>query len=137
MKPFAPIGLPELPSFQAFERATKQPESPTSNLLDYAERAVVGTKRGFEVLGKLTEKEAFTAHTHERWMAGTKNGPRSAIAAGIAISTVQKALAEAEKKEAREGKAVEGGRGRGWIVEIPGPGKAFHEWWLVPKITIR
>ncbi len=141
MKPFAPIGLPELPSFQAFERATKQPESPTSNLLDYAERAVAGTKRGFEVLGKLSEKEAFTAHTHQRWLDGTKNGLRSAIAAGIAISTVQKALAEGEKQQEAAGTkkqpGPDGGRGKGWSVEIPAPAKSFHEWWIVPKVTIR
>ncbi|KAH8878984.1 Mak10 subunit [Thozetella sp. PMI_491] len=132
MRPFAPIGLPELPSFAAFERATKQPDSPTASLLDYAERAVAGAKRGFEVLGKFSDKEAFAVRAHDRWLSGTKNGLRSAIAAGIAVSTLQKALAGADTAEGKNE-----GRGKEWKVEIPKPEKAFHEWWVVPKITIR
>lgn len=125
MKPFAPIGLPELPSFDAFTRATAQPETPTPALLGYAERAVAGAKKGYEVLSKLGEREAFTAGCHERWLTGTKNCLKSVIAAGIAVSTVQKALAGAN---GREGDVK-------LKVEVPAPDKGYHEWWIVPKVS--
>ncbi|KXX81657.1 N-alpha-acetyltransferase 35, NatC auxiliary subunit [Madurella mycetomatis] len=48
MKPFAPIGLPELPSFEEFERATAQPGTPTLALLENAARAAAAAKVGLE-----------------------------------------------------------------------------------------
>jgi hypothetical protein len=125
MKPFAPIGLPELPSFDAFTRATTQPESPTTNLLDYAERAVAGAKKGFEVLKKLNEKESFSSNCHAKLVAATANRHKSAIAAGLAINLVQKALAE----------TPDGTKPTNLKVQISPPQERYHEWWIVPSIT--
>ena len=124
MKPFSLIGLPELPSFQAFARATNQSEIPTSALLDYAEKAIAGAKKGYEVLAKFGEKEAFTANTHSRWLAGTKDCLKSVIFAGIAVSTLKGLTVNGPGDENVKAK-----------VDIPTPGKCYHEWWIVPKIT--
>lgn len=123
MKPFAPIGLPELPSYETFTRATKQPKSSSKALLEFAERAITGAKTRYEALAKFTEKEAFTVNTHGRWLAGTKNCLKSVIFAGIATST----LKDLVENPAEDGvvKAT---------VEVPTPDKAYHEWWIVPKL---
>lgn len=123
MKPFASVGLPELPSFDDFTSGTTQPESTSEELLQYAERTLAGAKKGFEALGKLSPEDSFSVGSHDRWVTSVKNGLRSCIATGIAISSVQKALREA------------GGSGEMKIkAEIPTPDKAYHEWWIIPKI---
>jgi N-alpha-acetyltransferase 35, NatC auxiliary subunit len=128
MKPFAPISLPELPSYESFQRATDQLESPTAVLLDYALRAVSGARKGYEVLSKFSEKEAFTVGAHERWIKGTKSCLRSVIAASIAISSVRKVVGSGE-----------GGRDEGekLVVEVPRAEGCYHNWWVVPKISER
>ncbi|KAK4451796.1 N-alpha-acetyltransferase 35, NatC auxiliary subunit [Podospora aff. communis PSN243] len=128
MKPFAPISLPELPSYEAFRRATDQSENPTEVLLDYALRAVGSARKGYDVLGKFSEKEAFTVGAHERWVKGTKSCLRSVIAASIAISSVMKVVGSGE-----------GGRDEGekLVVEVPRAEGCYHSWWVVPKISER
>lgn len=129
MKPFAAIGLPELPSFVSFSRATAQPESATADLLEYAGRAVAGARKGYEVLSKMNEGDAFTAHAHERWLVGTKNCLKSVIAVNIAISTVRNALGGLSRGE---GEAEAGARLK---AEVPRPDKCYHDWWIVPKVS--
>ena len=125
MRPFAPIHLPELPSFEAFAAAADQPENEADAILEYAGRAVAGAKKGYEALAKFGDKEAFTGCQHARWVAATRNCLKSAIFAGIAISTVQKAI----DKAGDEGEVkVE--------AEVPAPDKGYHQWWIVPKVTI-
>ncbi|KAK5997018.1 Embryonic growth-associated-like protein [Cladobotryum mycophilum] len=124
MKPFAPIGLPVLPTFEEFTAGTLQPDTELEELLEYAERAVAGARKGFEALSKMTAEESFSVGSHERWTVSVKNGLKSCIATGIAISTVQKALAKSEDLDDLKIK-----------VEVPLPDKAYHEWWIVPKIV--
>lgn len=125
MRPFIPIELPELPTYAEFSRSTAQPDKSVADLYRCAESAVAGAKKGYEVLNKFSEKEAFTAQSHARWQAGTKNGFKSVIQASLAISTLRKVEEAKIKGETIEVKA-----------EVPGPDKGYHEWWIVPKITI-
>ncbi|KAK3944495.1 N-alpha-acetyltransferase 35, NatC auxiliary subunit [Diplogelasinospora grovesii] len=135
MKPFSTVGLPELPSFETFKNATAQPDTSTADLLTYALRAVEGAKRGFhDGLAVLNEKEAFTVGTHERWVARTKNTLKSVISTSIAIGAVQRALnnnGENNNKECRDDVLHNDLK-----VEVPKPDKTYHEWWIVPKITV-
>jgi N-alpha-acetyltransferase 35, NatC auxiliary subunit len=124
MKPFVSISLPILPSFDEFTRGTGQPDVPTPDLLLYAEKAIVGAKKGFEALGKLPESDAFSTGSHSRWITGVKNGLKSCIAASIAISTLRKAIGNNKDDAKLNVKA-----------EVPTPDKAYHEWWIVPKIV--
>lgn len=126
MRPFLPIELPELPPYVIFNQSTTQTSKSTATLLNNAESAVAGAKRGYEVLTKFGEKEAFTAQSHGRWLEGTRNGFKSVIQAGVAVSTLKKI---AEAKERGEELSVK--------VEIPDPEKAYHEWWIVPNITMK
>ncbi|UNI20121.1 N-alpha-acetyltransferase, non-catalitic subunit, variant 2 [Purpureocillium takamizusanense] len=125
MKPFVAVGFPALPNFHQFTAGVAQSESTLQELLEYAERAVAGAKRGFEALSKLSAKESFSVGSHDRWAASVKGALRSTIATGIAVSSVQKALS----KQAAEGSHL------GIKAEVPTPDKAYHEWWIVPKIV--
>ncbi|KAK0612858.1 Mak10 subunit, NatC N-terminal acetyltransferase-domain-containing protein [Bombardia bombarda] len=132
MKPFAPIGLPELPAYESFVRAATQPESGTAELLEYAARAVVGARKGLEVLSKLSEKEAFAVGGYKRWSDGVKRCMRTGIDAGISIERVRAAFAARAKAGGGEG-----GKGKLALkVEVPKPEKAYHEWWIVPKVEV-
>lgn len=133
MKPFAAIGLPSLPSFAEFAAGCRQPQTPSDELLAYGERALVGAKRGFEALSRLSAEESFSVGSHERWVAGVKNGLKSCIATGIAITTLQKALAGLGEK-ASEG--LQERAALGLTAEIPAPDKAYHPSWIVPRVTI-
>jgi len=124
MKPFASTGLPELPSFEAFTGATTQPDVSTPSLLGYAERAVGGAKKGCEMLKKLNEKESFTVKSHARWVSGTVNCQKSAIATGLAISVVQRTLTNTP-----DGTPLK------LRVDIKPPQERYHDWWTVPSVT--
>ncbi|KND94563.1 N-alpha-acetyltransferase 35, NatC auxiliary subunit [Tolypocladium ophioglossoides CBS 100239] len=124
MRPWASIGFPTLPTFEEFTAGTVQSDTTTGELLEYGERAVAGAKRGFEALSKLSAKESFSVGSHDRWAASVKGALKSSIATGIAISSVQKALQKSEEAGELKIKAV-----------VPGPDKAYHEWWIVPKIV--
>lgn len=124
MKPFAAIGLPSLPTFEEFSVGTAQPDASSEDLLAYGERAVSGARKGFEALGKLSAEDSFSVGSHERWSTSVKNELKSCIATGVAIMTVQQALAKAEGVDKLKLKA-----------EVPAPDDAYHEWWIVPRIT--
>lgn len=125
MRPFASIGLPVLPSFEEFTAGTKQPESSTKDLLEYAERAATSAKRGFETLSKYSAEDSFSVGSHEVWAASAKGALKSCIATGLAISSLQKALQKAEANNEA---------GLGVTAEVPTPDKTYHEWWIVPRI---
>ena len=147
MKPFAPISLPALFSYEEFVEHTAQDDASTADLLEFARRGVVGARKGFESLAKLSEKEAFTARCHDRWLMGTKMCIRSIIVAGIVITTLKNMLSE--PKYADYAAAMSGGGNTSgskddvddvamaelpYMIEIPKAGKCYHNWWIVPKL---
>jgi len=147
MKPFAPISLPALFSYEEFVEHTAQDDASTADLLEFARRGVVGARKGFESLAKLSEKEAFTARCHDRWLMGTKMCIRSIIVAGIIITALQKTLREpkyADYAAAMSGGGNTSGSKDGvddvamaelpYVIEIPKAGKCYHNWWIVPKL---
>ncbi|PTB43457.1 uncharacterized protein TrAFT101_002016 [Trichoderma asperellum] len=123
MRPFAPIGLPVLPTFEEFTAGTLQPDTEIDELFEYAERAVEGAKRGFEALSKMTAEESFSVGSHARWSSSVKNGLKSCIATKLAISAVQKVIQTSPSLDNLKIK-----------VDVPTPQKAYHEWWIVPKV---
>ncbi|KAI0006407.1 Mak10-domain-containing protein [Xylariaceae sp. FL0662B] len=124
MRPFRSIALPGLPTFDEFTRATAQPDTPLADLLRYADGAVGGARKGYEALAKLSEGQAFSVGAHARWLANVKDCLRAAIAAGLAVSTLQRAVDSAgENADLR------------LRLEIPPRGKGYHDWWIVPKLV--
>lgn len=125
MRPFVPIELPELPTYAEFASSVKQSDKSDAELLSTAESAVAGAKKGYEVLTKFNEKEAFTSQCHERWLTGTRNAFKSVIQASLVVGTLKKAT---ELRE--QGKEIV------LNAEVPEPDKGYHEWWIVPKVTL-
>ncbi|GAB0135995.1 hypothetical protein EsDP_00004314 [Epichloe bromicola] len=126
MRPFSPIGLPALPTLEDFSYGTKQPDSSTSALLEHAERAATSARRGFEALGKLSAEDSFSVGSHARWIGSAKDALKSCIATGVAVSTLRKALLKAGGDEAATLNV---------LAEVPTWDKAYHEWWIVPRIV--
>lgn len=125
MKPFAPIALPELPSFEEFTAGTQQTGNNVDEILEYADKAAAGAKKGFEILNKMPPEESFSVGSHTAWAASVKGGLRSCIALGLAISTMQKAIQTRGPTENLQIK-----------VEVPTSDQAYHEWWIVPRLTL-
>jgi hypothetical protein len=123
MKPFAAIGLPEVPSFESFTSAVTRPGVATSSLLEEAGKKAAAARAGLEVLSRMGETEGFVVGGYERWVAGVKGWMRAAIAVGVAVETVKR--------------AVEDGRGGRLNVEVPRAEKGYHEWWVVPRVVER
>ncbi|KAI8959493.1 Mak10-domain-containing protein [Daldinia sp. FL1419] len=128
MKPFRTIALPQLPTFDEFTRATLQPETPTRDLLKYAESAIGGAKKGYEALSKMSDTQSFSVNAHDRWVINIRGCLKAAIAAGVAVSTLQRALEKA-------GDCEDGDLQLKLKVEMPVPGKGYHDWWVVPKLV--
>jgi N-alpha-acetyltransferase 35, NatC auxiliary subunit len=124
MKPFSSIGLPELPTFEEFTTATTQAETSVLDILEYAEKALAGAKKGIEVMSKFSAEESFSVGSHDRWTTSVKNWLKSSIAAGLAITTLQKAVQKAGENGNLKLKA-----------EVPTPDRAYHEWWIAPKLV--
>ncbi|KAL2066239.1 hypothetical protein VTL71DRAFT_2310 [Oculimacula yallundae] len=124
MKPFHGIGLPELIPFGDFTQQVAQPEASTLELLTYAADNALGAKKGFEVLSKLTAKEAFCQGSHDAWLTNVKACLKACIFTSITISTVKKAVQAAGETGKVKLK-----------VEIPLAGKGYHDWWVVPKVS--
>ncbi|KAI0137453.1 Mak10 subunit, NatC N-terminal acetyltransferase-domain-containing protein [Xylariales sp. AK1849] len=122
MKPFMIIGLPQLPTFDEFSKATAQPETSIAELLKYADSAVGGAKKGYEALGKMQDTQTFSVGCHDRWLTNIKSCQKATIFAGIAVKTLQKAVEVAGEDGDVKLK-----------VEMPEGG--YHDWWVVPKIS--
>ncbi|KAI1762767.1 Mak10-domain-containing protein [Hypoxylon sp. FL1150] len=141
MKPFRTIALPQLPSYADFTRATAQPDVSTADLLRYAENAVGGARKGYEALGKMPDTQTFSVNAHDRWTGNVRNCLKAAIAAGVAVSTLQRAYEAAMAAASKKGDVGAGAQIKeedleiGVKVEVPPPGKGYHNWWIVPKLV--
>jgi hypothetical protein len=122
MKPFMGIGLPEVIPFEDLTRLVTQPDESTIDLLNFAAESASAAKKGFEVLSKLSAKDSYSQGSHESWLKNVKNCLKACIFASITIAAVKMAVEAASK----DGKI-------GIKIEIPATGKAYHDWWLVPK----
>ncbi|KXJ96541.1 Mak10 subunit, NatC N-terminal acetyltransferase-domain-containing protein [Microdochium bolleyi] len=140
MKPFASIGHPRLPTFEEFQRATTQPDEDAYRVLHYAETAISGARKGFEALSKMSDVQSFSAGgegCHARWTSNAKACLRAAIAAGVAVGVLRKALDSAGGGGgggSKVGKEVLPDLTRTLRVELPPPEKRYHDWWIVPKL---
>lgn len=125
MKPFAPIGLPALPTFAEFTASTLQKDVSSADLLEQASRSILGAKKGLETMAKLSDEDSFSVGSHAQWTANVKRTLKSCIATSLAITTLQKAMANSQtSSDPLPFKA-----------DIPDPEKTYHEWWLVPSIS--
>jgi len=122
MKPFSAIGLPEFIPFDELIQVVTQPSEATMDLLNFAAESSASAKKAFEILSKLSPEEAFCQGSQESWLKNVKDCLKACIFTNITISNVKK--------------AVQGAGENGKVnirIEIPPPGKGYHDWWIVPK----
>jgi len=134
MRPFVAVGLPELPTFEAFSDAVTQPGKQTASLLEGASRAAAHARAGLDRLLLLgssgTAAEVFAVGSLDRWVERVRGWNKAAVAVGEAASTVSKAIVAAGAGAGDDGVVAERLR-----VEVPRPDKVDNEWWIVPKVT--
>ncbi|PMD26532.1 amino-acid N-acetyltransferas-like protein subunit Mak10 [Hyaloscypha hepaticicola] len=123
MKPFSAIGLPELIQFEDLTQLVTQPNESTIDIINFAADSVMGAKKGFEFLSKLSAKEANCQGSHDSWVKNIKDCLKACIFTSITISTVKKLVLAAGKDTQVKAK-----------VEIPAAEKGYHDWWIVPKV---
>ncbi|KAH8593661.1 amino-acid N-acetyltransferase-like protein subunit Mak10 [Bisporella sp. PMI_857] len=122
MKPFVGIGLPELIPFEDLTGVVKQQNESSVDLLKFAAESVAGAKKAFEVLSKLDATEAFCQGSHDRWLKNVKDCLKACIFTGITILNLREAVEKTRKTGQVNIK-----------IEMPKPGKGYHDWWVVPK----
>ncbi|MCJ1483161.1 hypothetical protein MMC06_003328 [Schaereria dolodes] len=160
MRPFLQISLPTVPSYPDFaalvspffssssssqttdsikktshiDRVVKphnddDDDTRTVNsLLASADQAIKAARKEWEALGKASAETARCVGCEDGWRTAMKDVLRSVIAAGIAVGGVRKWVAEGGMmggKEKEEGLRVEVG------------GKAYSDYWIVPKVVLR
>jgi hypothetical protein len=147
MKPFLPISLPELVSYDQYEdNATLKGQS-DSDLLKRASGAIADARKAWEAV---LAQGAFVTTTQQKqnsgeavrrpaieadWQRNTKNSLRACIGASIAIQTVTKIFSKTNLSS-----SVPTTSGKKLLpikVEIPEIGSAgrYHDWWAVPRIS--
>jgi len=121
MKPFAPIGLPPLPSYENFVRHAAQPGRPTEDLLEEAIAGAQSVERLYEMISS-SEKMAFVANSRERWKEDVNNCRKATREVILALSTVKKAFKNGAPGQLRG-------------VEVPKSTGCYHPWWIIPKVS--
>ncbi|KAI9880490.1 MAG: hypothetical protein M1830_002842 [Pleopsidium flavum] len=131
MKPFLHISLPEHLPYPQFSQLVTVPTESPQELLEAADIAIKQARKDWDVLSKMSAETARCRGCEGEWRKNIKDVLRACIAASIAISTVRKALSEMGVKK---GERLDlSGRLK---VDIPVTGKGYHDWWIVPKISV-
>ncbi|KAL8833043.1 MAG: hypothetical protein Q9170_004548 [Blastenia crenularia] len=137
MRPFMQLSIPELPSYNEVAAATLVDSShevdhsgqgstiQASSFLDIAEEAAKVARKEYGAMRKIDAGTARYASSEEWWKTSIKNTIRACIACSIAIATAKKGLQHAKPL------------GDMLTVEIPEAGKHYHDYWIVPKLSIR
>ncbi|KAL8918943.1 MAG: hypothetical protein Q9208_007053 [Pyrenodesmia sp. 3 TL-2023] len=139
MRPFLQLSIPEPPSCAELAAATSiapvtdvkdhewSSEERAISMLDIAEEAAKVARKEWEALGKLDAQTARCVNCEEWWRASVKDIIRACIACSIAIATVKKGILN---KKGRPLPDV-------LTAERPEAGKRYHDFWIVPKLSLR
>lgn len=148
MKPFISLSIPEVPSYADFaaraglpsdheesrdtllrgSKSSKKWRQRAHRLIEDSSQALKNARKLWEAISKSSPLQAQTVECEEWWRVDTKNVLRSCIAASISIEQAAKAINGAEGEQSTMMKDA-------LKIDIPEPGKAYHPWWIIPKIT--
>ncbi|KAF2432306.1 Mak10-domain-containing protein [Tothia fuscella] len=131
MKPFLDVTGATVPPFAEYSESITlfgPYSSPTVNIrsitpeyLSNIDTLVKEAKAGFASVKKMGVKAAMCEGVEGWWMKNVNSVLASCVAAGIAVSAVRGRVERSEEE-------VMG-------VEVLEPGKRYHDWWVVPKIS--
>lgn len=88
-----------------------------------AEKAAKDVRANFAALKSLGAQKAQARIVEREWAADVSNLTRSTVAVGLAVSALRKAAEE--------------GRLEDLNLHVPKPGERYHDYWIVPKLSIR
>lgn len=143
MKPFLPISLPELVSFDQYEENATLRGQSDGELLKRASRTIADARKAWEAVlaqgpfvttqkpgGEAVRRPAIEAD----WQRTTKDSLRACIGASSAIQTATKVFKNKTTSTAATSKTP---ISLPLKVEIPEVGSAsrWHDWWVVPRIS--
>ncbi|MCJ1415382.1 hypothetical protein MMC32_001714 [Xylographa parallela] len=136
MRPFFPISIPSVPSYEEFSSLVNplsaKPQERSAlgqsleakrldSLLETAELATKIARKEWEAVSKSSAIIARCQGCEKEWRVKQKDVLRSVIAVGIAVAGVRKWVA--------------GGMQAGKLkVEVDE--KGYHDWWVVPKVKV-
>lgn len=133
------LSIPEAPPYAELAAATSIASRTQSDddkqsmreqaisALDVADEAAKLARKEWEALGKLDSETARCVNCEDWWRASVKDIVRACIACSIAIATMKKGISNAKGSPLREVLTA----------EIPEAGKRYHDFWIVPKLSIR
>ena len=124
MRPFLPISLPPVPPYPEFEALVSALSETPLSLLDSADQALKTARKEWEAVSKASPETGRFVGSEKAWRAGARDVIRACIAGSIAVGAVRKAVG-ADGKMSGDVK-----------VEVPTVAKAYHAWWVVPKISV-
>ena len=96
-------------------------------MLELAEQSLKSARREWEAVSKANAETARCQGCEDWWRTAVKNVMRACINANIVVSTAKKALANAGARKACDVLKVE-------MVESV---KGYHQWWIVPKVSVK
>lgn len=123
MRPFCTIGVPEMIPYQLFKDAVEQRDLSTEHLLESAAKSAASARKSLDSMSKLDKSMTFSGMSYEGWLEKTKSSLKSCIAISVGVATLQKMVKAAGPDGEVKAK-----------VEVAEASKAYHEWWIVPKI---
>ncbi|KAL8728353.1 MAG: hypothetical protein Q9181_005374 [Wetmoreana brouardii] len=138
MRPFLQLSIPELPSYaelsaaSSFEAGEAQNDGGLSagvqalSTLNAAEEAIKIARKEWEALGKLDAETARVTNAEGWWRASIKDVIRACIVCSIAIATAKRGFQNAKGKQLSE------------VLKAEMPkGKSYHDFWIVPQLSIQ
>lgn len=123
MRPFSAIGVPEMIPYQLFKESVEQGDVPTDELLDKAAKAAASARKSLEAVSKFDPALTFSGMGYKAWLDGAKSALKSCIAMSVVAASLRKMVEAAGPDGEIKAK-----------VEIPEASRAYHEWWIVPKV---
>ncbi|KAL8912645.1 MAG: hypothetical protein Q9171_002370 [Xanthocarpia ochracea] len=139
MRPFMQLSIPKVPSYAESTAATSitfgiertgggcSVGGQAYSILDIAEEAAKVARKEWEAFGKLDAEAARCINCEEWWRTSVKDVIRACIICSIAIATMKKGVQKAKGNTLKDFLQA----------EMPGNGQSYHDFWVVPKLSIR
>ncbi|KAJ9215118.1 hypothetical protein DTO166G4_3196 [Paecilomyces variotii] len=147
MKPFISISLPEMVSFEDYEREAALEGDSDSVVLDRATRAMTEARKHWESVlsngpflpvgedcSQADARHGDAKAVQDEWQRDVKDSLRACIGTSLAIGAVKKALSASSGKDGTKQASSDP---LNLSVELPEVGSKarWHDWWVVPKIS--
>lgn len=108
--------------FGAFEQGVAHVRDKAQPVCDVAERVAKDARANFSTFRSMGARAAQAEVVKDAWDADVANMIKSTVATGLAVSVIRKAAAAGALANVK--------------LELPKPGNRYHDFWVVPKLSI-